>query len=80
MRPSASCASARTGELPVHVRVLVEGEEEAGSFAAIDWLRADARGADAAIVYDSGMADARTPAVTTGLRGIAMCDLTLRCG
>ena len=72
----AACALARAGELPVHVRVLVEGEEEAGSFAAIDWLRADARGADAAIVYDSGMADARTPAVTTGLRGIVMCDLT----
>jgi acetylornithine deacetylase/succinyl-diaminopimelate desuccinylase-like protein len=76
----AACALARAGELPVHVRVLVEGEEEAGSFAAIDWLRADARGADAAIVYDSGMADARTPAVTTALRGIVMCDLTLRCG
>ena len=76
----AACALARAGELPVHVRVLVEGEEEAGSFAAIDWLRADAHGADAAIVYDSGMADARTPAVTTGLRGIVMCDLTLRCG
>ena len=76
----AACALARAGELPVHVRVLVEGEEEAGSFAAIDWLRADERGADAAIVFDSGMADARTPAITIGLRGIVMCDLTLRCG
>src|SRR3954447_10811992 len=49
----AACELAREDALPVHVRVFVEGEEEAGSFAAIDWLRADERGADAAIVYDS---------------------------
>jgi acetylornithine deacetylase/succinyl-diaminopimelate desuccinylase-like protein len=76
----AACALARDGELPVHVRVFVEGEEEAGSAAAIEWLRADRRGADAAIVYDSGMIDAQTPAITTALRGIVMCELSVRCG
>ena len=44
---------AKAGELPVHVRVLVEGEEEAGSLGVTDWVRADERRADAAIVFDS---------------------------
>jgi acetylornithine deacetylase/succinyl-diaminopimelate desuccinylase-like protein len=76
----AACDLARRDALPVHVRVVVEGEEEAGSLAVTEWLRADARGADAAIVFDSGMADARTPAITIGLRGIVMCRLAVRCG
>src|SRR3954454_12232669 len=47
-----ACALARAGELPVDVRVLVEGEEEVGGEAVAKWLRADERGADAAIVFD----------------------------
>ena len=69
---------ARAGELPVNVRVLVEGEEECGSESVGAWLREDERGADAAIVFDSAMADASTPAITVGLRGIVMLDLTVR--
>ena len=53
----AACALARDGELPVNVRVVVEGEEEAGSATITEWIRADERGADAAIVFDSGMVD-----------------------
>ena len=74
----AACGLARAGELPVHVRVLVEGEEEAGSGAVTEWVRADERGADAAIVYDSGMIDEATPAITVGLRGVLMAHLTVR--
>ncbi len=73
-----ACELARGGELPVTVRVLVEGEEERGSDSVAEWLRSDARGADAAIVFDSGMADAHTPAITVGLRGIVMLDLSVR--
>ena len=62
----------------MHVRVLVEGEEEAGSGAVTEWVRADERGADAAIVYDSGMIDEATPAITVGLRGVLMAHLTVR--
>ena len=54
----AACELAKAGELPVHVRVAVEGEEEAGGASIAAWLAADERGADAAIVYDSGMAGA----------------------
>ena len=57
----AACALASEGELPVNVRVVVEGEEEAGSESITEWIRADERGADAAIVFDSGMVDDADP-------------------
>ena len=74
----AACSLARAGDLPVNVRVLVEGEEEAGGVSVAEWVRADTRGADAAIVFDSGMADPRTPAITVGLRGLVSVGLTVR--
>lgn len=70
-----ACELARAGELPLHVRVLVEGEEERGGESVAAWLRGDGRGADAAIVFDSAMADPRTPAITLGLRGVVMLGL-----
>jgi acetylornithine deacetylase/succinyl-diaminopimelate desuccinylase-like protein len=73
-----ACALAAAGELPVNVRVLVEGEEETGGDAVADWVRADERGADCAVVFDSGMIDERTPAITLGLRGIVNLDLEVR--
>ena len=77
---SAACTLARTGELPVNVRVVVEGEEEAGSETITEWIRADERGADAAIVFDSGMVDEQTPAITVGLRGMTMAHIEVRTG
>jgi acetylornithine deacetylase/succinyl-diaminopimelate desuccinylase-like protein len=73
-----ACAMARAGELPVNVRVLVEGEEEMGGGAVTEWVRQDVRGADAAIVFDSGIPDPETPAVTVGLRGVVMVGVTVR--
>src|SRR4051812_2345833 len=64
-----ACELARAGELPLNVRVVVEGEEEAGGESVIEWIRSDRRGADAAIVFDSDMADESSPAITVGLRG-----------
>ena len=73
-----ACAMASAGELPVNVRVLVEGEEETGGGVVTEWVREDERGADAAIVFDSGMPDPDTPAITVGLRGMVMMDLHVR--
>jgi acetylornithine deacetylase/succinyl-diaminopimelate desuccinylase-like protein len=75
-----ACALADAGELPVHVRVLVEGAEETGSDAVGDWVLADERGADCAVVFDVGMLDADTPALTVGTRGIVFARLDVRTG
>lgn len=73
-----ACRLALAGELPVHVRVLVEGEEEIGGHAALDWLEADERGADCAIVFDAGMEDEDTPALTVGVRGLVQLAIDVR--
>jgi acetylornithine deacetylase/succinyl-diaminopimelate desuccinylase-like protein len=70
-----ACELARSEALPVNVRVLVEGEEETGSAAAMSWIRTDEHGADVAIVFDSGMPDEATPAITVGLRGVVAVSL-----
>lgn len=75
-----ACELARDGALPVNVRVLIEGEEEVGGESVAAWVRADERGADAAVVFDSGMVDAETPAITVGLRGIVHTHLVVRTG
>ncbi len=61
-----------TGSLPVGVTMLIEGEEECGSKHLFDFVRANkaALAADVALVCDTGMWDANTPAITTSLRGI----------
>jgi acetylornithine deacetylase/succinyl-diaminopimelate desuccinylase-like protein len=75
-----ACEMADAGELPVHVRVLVEGAEESGTDDVNDWVLADERGADCAIVFDSGMLDVETPAITTATRGIVFAALEVRTG
>jgi acetylornithine deacetylase/succinyl-diaminopimelate desuccinylase-like protein len=73
-----ACAMAAAGELGVNVRVVVEGEEERAGESVATWIRDDERGADAAIVFDSGMPDPQTPAITVGLRGVVMLNLRVR--
>ncbi|HET6548247.1 MAG TPA: M20/M25/M40 family metallo-hydrolase [Solirubrobacter sp.] len=75
-----ACAMAAAGELPVHVRVLVEGAEETGSDDVGEWVRADARGADAVIVFDGGMIDAETPALELATRGMVFAHVEVRTG
>jgi acetylornithine deacetylase/succinyl-diaminopimelate desuccinylase-like protein len=75
-----AAAMADAGELPVNVRVLVEGAEETGSNGVNEWVLADERGADCAIVFDAGMLDPGTPALTVGTRGMVFASLELRTG
>ena len=70
----------RAATLPVHVRVLIEGAEETGSDDVGEWVRADDRGADAVIVFDSGMIDADTPALTLATRGMVFAHIEVRTG
>ncbi|HEX2240712.1 MAG TPA: M20/M25/M40 family metallo-hydrolase, partial [Actinomycetota bacterium] len=65
-------------ELPVNVKVFIEGAEETGGQAAVEWLAEDDEPTDAAIVFDSDMLDENTPALTLGTRGIVMFDVQVR--
>jgi acetylornithine deacetylase/succinyl-diaminopimelate desuccinylase-like protein len=75
-----ACELASIGELPVNVRFLVEGEEEVGSHAVLRHLRDQPPEVDAAIVFDSLMADERTPAINTGARGLVQGPVEVRTG
>src|ERR671917_648316 len=75
-----ACELARAGELPVNVRFLVEGEEEVGSESILSYLRDEPPAVDAAIVFDSLMADERTPAINTGARGLVQGPVEVRTG
>jgi acetylornithine deacetylase/succinyl-diaminopimelate desuccinylase-like protein len=75
-----ACTLARDGALPVNVRLLVEGEEEIGGRSVGSWLRADERGADAAVVFDAGGEEPDVPTVTVGLRGIVQLHVRVRTG
>ncbi|MFF2521622.1 dipeptidase [Streptomyces liangshanensis] len=63
----------------VHLKLLVEGEEESGSphFRALVEARADRLAADVVIVSDTGMWAEDTPTVCTGMRGLADCEIEL---
>jgi acetylornithine deacetylase/succinyl-diaminopimelate desuccinylase-like protein len=56
----------------------MEGEEEIGGHHVVDWIAGDPVGADCAIVFDSAMVDARTPALTLGVRGIVQFGINVR--
>ena len=62
---------ATAGRLPLNVRYVIEGEEEAGSPNFEAWLKAnrDRLMADLVVVTDTGFFEGNRPAVTVGLRG-----------
>jgi acetylornithine deacetylase/succinyl-diaminopimelate desuccinylase-like protein len=68
------------GELPVNVRFTCDGEEETGGHSIIDFLEQDQRGADAAIIFDSGMIAPGLPAFNIATRGLVYFHITLRTG
>lgn len=67
------------GELPIAVTVLLEGEEESGSPSLKPFFDAnkDELKTDLALVCDTGMWDANTPAITTRLRGLVGEEITV---
>ena len=76
----AARSLARAGELPVNVRFTCDGEEETGGHSIVEFLEADERGADAAVIFDSGMIARDRPAFDIATRGMAYFHVTLRTG
>jgi len=68
------------GGIPARLTVLIEGEEEVGSPNLEPFLRQhrDDLKSDLALISDTGMWDVDTPAITTRLRGMAYCEVTLK--
>jgi acetylornithine deacetylase/succinyl-diaminopimelate desuccinylase-like protein len=71
---------AAAGELPVNVRFCCDGEEETGGHSIVEFLEADERGADAAVIFDSGMIARDVPAFNVATRGMSYFHVTLRTG
>jgi acetylornithine deacetylase/succinyl-diaminopimelate desuccinylase-like protein len=71
---------AQAGRLAVNVRFACDGEEETGGHSIVEFLETDERGADVAVIFDSGMIRAGLPAFNIATRGLAYFHVTLRTG
>jgi acetylornithine deacetylase/succinyl-diaminopimelate desuccinylase-like protein len=70
-----------TGKLPLPITTMIEGEEECGSQHLFKFVRdnADEFKLDLALVCDTAMWNAQTPAVTTSLRGLVYEEVKVTC-
>ena len=70
-----------TGKLPLPITTMIEGEEECGSQHLFKFVRDNAAEfrLDLALVCDTAMWDANTPAVTTSLRGLVYEEVKITC-
>jgi acetylornithine deacetylase/succinyl-diaminopimelate desuccinylase-like protein len=71
---------AEAGELPVNLRFAFDSEEEVGGQSVGEWVTADERGANAAIVLDGDMYERGVPTFYTALRGMAYFHVNVRTG
>lgn len=69
------------GLLPINVQLCIEGEEECGSTGLSSILeeRKEELKSDYLAVVDLGMPNAKTPAVTLGVRGLVSMDVEVNC-
>jgi acetylornithine deacetylase/succinyl-diaminopimelate desuccinylase-like protein len=76
----AAAELAAAGELPVNVRIVCDSEEETGGHQIVDFLAADERGADAAVIFDSAMTTRGQPEFNVATRGLVYFHLAVRTG
>jgi acetylornithine deacetylase/succinyl-diaminopimelate desuccinylase-like protein len=70
-----------TGALPLPITLMIEGEEECGSSHLFGFVKDNAAELkqDFALVCDTSMWDAKTPAITTSLRGLVYEEVKVTC-
>jgi acetylornithine deacetylase/succinyl-diaminopimelate desuccinylase-like protein len=69
-----------TGTLPINIKWVIEGEEEAGSVHLDAFLEArrELLAADVVVISDTGMIERGIPSLCYGLRGLAYFQINLR--
>ncbi len=70
-----------SGELPLDITMMIEGEEECGSKHLFGFVREHAAELkrDLALVCDTSMWDGETPSITTSLRGLVYEEVRVAC-
>jgi acetylornithine deacetylase/succinyl-diaminopimelate desuccinylase-like protein len=77
---SAARRLAAEGALPVNVRFACDGEEETIGTSLVEWLERDERGADAAVIFDSGFHRPGVPVFNIATRGLCHFHVRVRTG
>jgi len=69
-----------TGQTPVNIKILIEGEEEIGSPSLEPFVvdNADLLSANAAVISDSAFFAPGIPSILTGLRGLAYVEISVK--
>ena len=70
-----------SGELPLDITMMIEGEEECGSKHLFGFVREHAAELkrDLALVCDTSLWDGETPSITTSLRGLVYEEVRVAC-
>ena len=76
----AAADLAASGQLPINLRFLCDGEEEIGGNSVADFLESDDVRADACVIFDSMMPRLDTPSFEIGTRGLAYFKVAVTTG
>lgn len=70
----------QTGEMPVNVKFVIEGEEESGSDNLYPFIEENVErlAADIVVISDTGMKSLEAPSIVYGLRGITYVEVEVR--
>ena len=71
---------AQENALPINLRICCDGEEETGGHSIVDFLEADERGGDAAVIFDTAMLKRGVPLFNLSTRGLVYFHVRVKTG